>query len=593
MLCEKYKDALPQESIAHAKEVCRNVGANVSVKVTKRLDGVYSAVLSEDDCGWVTCGKGTNEAYCEASAFGEAIEHMSHYFAYNMNDLSETAVESCGFQRYPDEQILPIDEIPVLAPEVLKDMHNAYSLAAGRIASDEEICAFLKRVFDSETTVFVPYYSVRRKCSVMLPELLISNLCGTNGCGAGNTPEEAVGHGLDELAERFVKYRIYNEGITPPEIPREYIEKECRDIAKTIRKIENSGKFRILVKDCSLGVSFPVVAVLLVDYENQKYMANLGSHPRFEIAIERCITEMFQFYESGSGYLRRKKMSRWNEVPAKVLNSTKNWVSLLKDDVGFLSDSFFAGEPAWEFSPWVRVDGYSNRKGVNDQIKIFSDFAEDIFIRDNSYLGFPAYRVYIPGISTTHLPFDESQFECAELCGWLMDKKRKNETFSKEELKILRDKIFSLQLFASSIFFNNMSESISYALYAALEYELGNIEETAILLKLQDDPRCDAAAKVIELHDAGVPASQIRKLIELFFDKDAAEFGLCWCGEDIFAKLFDMCSGNTMPLIPGERHKSSETVTDRLHVRIKEEMATHVVDQEKTGLFIDEIDKWA
>ena len=592
MLCEKYKDALPQESIARAKEVCQNVGANVSVKITKRLDGVYSAVLSEDDCGWVTCGKGTNAAYCEASAFGEAIEHMSHHFAYNMNALSEAALNSCGFQRYPDEQLLPIDEIPVLAPEVLRDMHDAYSLAAGRMVSDEEICTFLKRVFDSETTVFVPYYSVRRKCTVMLPELLITNLCGTNGCGAGNTPEEAVGHGLDELAERFAKYRIYNEGITPPEVPREYIEKECPDIAKTISEIENSGKLRVLVKDCSLGVGFPVVAVLLIDYENQKYMANLGSHPRFEIALERCITEMFQFYESGSSYLHRKKMSRWNEVPDSVLNSAKNWVSLLKDDVGFLSDSFFAGDPEWEFSPWHRADGYTNRQGVNEQIKIFSEFSDDIFIRNNSYLGFPAYRVYIPGISTTHLPFDESQFECAELCSWLIEKREKKESFSKEELIAIKDKVFGLQLFASSIFFHNMLESVSYALYAALEYELGNTGACARLLKLQDDPRCDAAAKVIELRDAGISAEKIRKLIELFFDEEAAEFGLCWCGKDVFARLFDMCSGHTMQLIPEKSCKSNETATDRLHVRIKEEMIKHVIDQNAAGMLLKDADRW-
>ena len=51
--------------------------------------------------------------------------------------------------------------------------------------------------------------------------------------------------------------------------------------------------FSYSIKDCSLG-KFPVVGLILFNKDKTKYLFSIGSDPDFEIALQRCISEMFQ-----------------------------------------------------------------------------------------------------------------------------------------------------------------------------------------------------------------------------------------------------------------------------------------------------------
>ena len=50
----------------------------------------------------------------------------------------------------------------------------------------------------------------------------------------------------------------------------------------------------ILVKDASLGGEYPVMNVTLLNPHDQGCFASFGAHPRFEIALERALTELLQ-----------------------------------------------------------------------------------------------------------------------------------------------------------------------------------------------------------------------------------------------------------------------------------------------------------
>ena len=52
--------------------------------------------------------------------------------------------------------------------------------------------------------------------------------------------------------------------------------------------------FGILVKDASLGGKYPVMCVTLLNPEDQGCYASFGAHPRFEVALERALTELLQ-----------------------------------------------------------------------------------------------------------------------------------------------------------------------------------------------------------------------------------------------------------------------------------------------------------
>lgn len=81
--------------------------------------------------------------------------------------------------------------------------------------------------------------------------------------------------------------------IVPPTIPRTYLAKFSQ-IAGMISAIEAKGNFEVIVRDCSLGKGFPVVAVIYINKDNQSYFVKFGAHPVLEIAAERILTELLQ-----------------------------------------------------------------------------------------------------------------------------------------------------------------------------------------------------------------------------------------------------------------------------------------------------------
>ena len=69
-------------------------------------------------------------------------------------------------------------------------------------------------------------------------------------------------------------------------------------------------------------------------------------------------------------------------------------------------NSVFFRDASWEFAPWKIFDVYNNKIGVIHQLQILKENGFDVFIRDNSILDFPVYKVYIPFLSLSHIIFD-------------------------------------------------------------------------------------------------------------------------------------------------------------------------------------------
>ena len=99
----KHKDDLPKNTKKKISNILNDMGISFHIKTTKRMDGIYSSVFEDINYGWVTCGKGTTKEYCEASALGEAIEHLSNGFAYDSSVLKKSSIEAYNFMKYPDE----------------------------------------------------------------------------------------------------------------------------------------------------------------------------------------------------------------------------------------------------------------------------------------------------------------------------------------------------------------------------------------------------------------------------------------------------------------------------------------------------------
>lgn len=580
----KFKDELPEISVENAKKVFEKLGITYDLQTIKKAEGVYSTVLFEPQGRWITCGKGTTVEFCEASAWGEAIEHLCNYTAYNMMNLSQEAKEYGRFNHYPDEIIMDIDQLPFEAPELFEDVRKSYILANGYCVPDNVLCSLLKSYFGKNTLPAIPFWGIKGKKVSYFPEALIYNLCGSNGGGAGNTPQEAIGHGLDEITERYVKEKIYHEMLTPPNISYEYIGEKCPELLETIRDIEKTQGVSITVKDASMGKGFPVVCVVMINKKNQTYLANFGSHPRFEIALERCLTEMLQAYEVNDNTAARKDMSSWTDISDEMVLSTRNWVSLLRDDVGFIPDAFFAGTPSWDFIEWNEYEEYSNMIGMKEQIERLGKLTSEIYIRNNSYFDFCSYKVYIPGISTTALPFSERHLHCFELNEKINGIIQKENGFTDEIKMDLLKNYFHPDMFMGTLSYASMGDYMWYSLYAALLVHFDNEKEAVKVLQMQNNRLCACGLRALQLKKKNYSKETIQNLLEVFYDAEEIEYASCWIDDNIFENLIGKyVKGRYDVRAQGIINEGQEAI-NQLHINLKKCMSQNIVPQDGSFL---------
>ncbi len=577
MKYKKYKDALPQDTVDCIKKIYKEINLDMQVTVERRIEGIFSATVVDVKNDWKTCGKGTDEAYCLASAYGESVEHLCSHMAYDRKALSKEAKEYLDFERYPDEKFIDIDDIPDMAPEVYSDMRDAFNRLGEITCERKRILEAWKKYLKAEKTTFAPYYSVRKRKVVYLPEKIIGSLCGSNGGGAGNTPAEAIGHGLDEITERYVKYMIYKKRLTPPSVAMEYIASNYIELYRLIKKIEEKFKVKIIVKDASMGKGYTVVSVLMINTRTQQYMVNFGAHPRFEIALERCLTEMFQFYKGNDSDYKHKSMVRWHTWDEKVIDSARNWVSLLRDDTGIVPGSFFAGKPSWEFEPWKSWENYSNSIGVKEQINILlSNTDQDIFIRNISFLGFPVYRIYIPGISTSFLPMDNIMVNITEECMAILNTLRESRDITieqKELLKSFLDSDYSM----GYLIFREVNENLIDSFCVSLIYDSGDRTRAIRLLEQIDNNFCRCALKDMELCNQGVCEARRNELLGLFFGENEMQYAMCWREASVFEALMKWNNSMKKGQVKGKSEKSD---VNTLHKKIKEKMIETICNQQ-------------
>ena len=587
MSYDKHKDAPPKVTIELAKSIYNELGLDIDITVSKKIDGIYSSLLVDKNGGWVTCGKGTTEEYCIASACGESIEHLCNYTAYDMSNLSKEAREYGGFFFYPDEQQIAITELISASPDIIDDAKKACS-DGDLLMPDEEIEAFLTSYFGSSSLACVPFYSVKNQTCVPIPTDLLLNLCGSNGGGAGNTPEEAIGHALDEIAERYCKEQIYHRHLTPPIIPDSFIKERCPELLHVITELREEYGFNILVKDATLGIGLPVVCVVLIDPQKQEYIANFGAHPCFEIALERCLTEMFQMGGNDHDKVVRKSKAKWKRVSQEYIDGIKNWVSLLKDDVGILPDSMFAGDNSWEFKEWKKYSNYTNHFGMLYEIEHLLKVSDDIYIRNNSCTSFYSYKVYIPGVSTTALTFGKKEIEglkyIKEFPVWMKER----ETFTDEQKIHLAKYVFAPDTYLGSLSIHNMNEFLFNDLYAALEYDLGNKERAMQILCEQGDARSECAMRALQLMEDGISGEHAEKLLFLFYPSDIAEFGSCWLETFVFEEIINKYVRDKYRNVVKGQVSRHQDKLDELHIRIKKRMEQYLGNQMMTRELVKE-----
>ncbi len=394
---KKGKEVKPYKTITKIRNLLFELNIMVKEKKWEKNNGFFSVGLQLDELGISTYGKGSNSRFALASAYGEMIERLQNQYLFQKkgNYFCKETNNKFDFIYFPDEKYLSKDEfLNQISKKTLKKI-NCLNLKQSIFFKSLKS----KKEMHNKKFISIPFYNSNNKKIVYLPISLLHLYYGSNGMVAGNTKEEAIVQGLSEIFEGFSLLQIIKKNITPPTIPMNYIKNKNYKSYKKVKKIEKKYNYKIIVKDCSLNLNLPVLAILVIDKKNNKYAIRFGSYPKFNIALERCISEFFQVannYEPLSLYF-----SEFNFNKEKIENP-KNLERILRTGKGFYPSSFFNYPSNYEFDK--KLYRYEERKSNNTfflekYLQIINNLNYSILIRNVSYFGFPSYQIIIPGMS--------------------------------------------------------------------------------------------------------------------------------------------------------------------------------------------------
>ncbi|WP_187296276.1 YcaO-like family protein [Tepidibacter mesophilus] len=390
----KYKDELPLNTINKIRKILSDLGIiTIETDWKNSAKGFCSVRVQIINTSISTNGKGTSHEYALASAYAELMERIQNQTFFRLDDtLSEDAMSYKHFYYAPDEEYFSVDDI-------IKRNDDWSSYHLNRINSTideyEILNKWAKTSYEHTPLDFVsiPYKNLNTDKLSYIPINMVSKIYMSNGMCAGNTFEEALIQGISETLERHVNKVIITEKITPPNIPRSYIQKFPR-LDFMINQIESKGNYQIIVKDCSLNENYPVVAVVFINKDNQNYFIKFGSHPVFEISLERTLTELLQGQDI-SNMIGLKEYS-YNST---ISDEYQNLLGILTNGSGYYPNEFFDSNPDYDFNEFKDISTLNNKEILNHTIKLLNNKGFDIFVRDCSFLNFPSYHVIVPGLS--------------------------------------------------------------------------------------------------------------------------------------------------------------------------------------------------
>lgn len=383
------KDCSLEETIANMTAKIAALGIKIEIASWRNpVPHVWSVHIRDADSPMCfTNGKGATKDAALCSALGEYLERISNNFLYNDQFLGEE-IANGDFVHYPSEKWFkpgPKDSLPEgLMDARLLELYNP----------DNELKATHLIDTNSGNTkrgiCAIPYERQSDKKTVYIPVNLIGNLFVSNGMSAGNTKYEARVQCLSEIFERAVKNQIILEEITLPNVPRSVLEKYPK-ILEGINKLEAEG-FPIVVKDASLGGKFPVISVTLMNPKNGGVFASFGAHPKFEVALERTLTELLQ----GRSFEGFSVLSppTFNQ---SAISEHNNIVDHFVDSTGVISWKFFSEKSDYDFVEW-NFSGTTEEEN-NYLMSILSQLEKEVYIADFEELNVSACRILVPGYS--------------------------------------------------------------------------------------------------------------------------------------------------------------------------------------------------
>ena len=391
------KDAALEESIEKFQQKLTALGFNIEeASWLNPVPNVWSVHIRDKDCPQCfSNGKGASKKAALASALGEYFERLSTNYFWTDFYLGQD-IANGDFVHYPNEKWFPIEDEALLPQGILDD--RLFEHFDPNQELTPELLVDLQSGNYERGIVALPYVRQSDQQTVYIPQSIISNLYVSNGMSAGNSQFEARVQGLSEVFERYVKNKIIAEAISLPLIPQEVMAR-YPSIQAAIDKLEQEG-FPILAYDASLGGKYPVICVILLNPTNGTCFASFGAHPKFQVALERTVTELLQG-RSLKDLDVFSPPSFNNDDVAEHANLETHFI----DSSGLISWDLFKDTPDYEFADW-NFSGKDTHEEYDNLMAIFRAEKKDVYIMDYNHLGVYACRIVVPGMSDIY-PADD------------------------------------------------------------------------------------------------------------------------------------------------------------------------------------------
>ncbi|SIO53183.1 ribosomal protein S12 methylthiotransferase accessory factor [Burkholderia sp. GAS332] len=390
------KDLPLEQTIANMSGILAGLGMKIEIASWRNIvPNVWSLHIRDAHSPMCfTNGKGATKESALASALGEFIERLNCNHFYGGAFWGED-IANAEFVHYPNERwfkpgrkdALPagiLDEYCLQIYNPDGELRGSHLIDTNSGNVERGICSLpFVRQSDGEVVYF--------------PSNLIENLFLSNGMSAGNTLAEAQVQCLSEIFERAVKREILEGEIALPDVPHEVLAK-YPGILAGIQGLEEQG-FPVLVKDASLGGTYPVMCVTLMNPRTGGVFASFGAHPSFEVALERSLTELLQ----------GRSFEGLNDLPpptfvSNAVTEPNNFVEHFIDSSGVVSWRFFSAKANFEFVEWD-FSGQGENSNAEEAATLFGileDMGKEAYMAVYDQLGAVACRILVPDYSEVY-----------------------------------------------------------------------------------------------------------------------------------------------------------------------------------------------
>ena len=387
------KDLPLEQTIANMSAMLASWGIKIEIASWRNIvPNVWSLHIRDAHSPMCfTNGKGATKESALASALGEYIERLNcnHFYA---GAFWGEDIANAPFVHYPDERWFQPGPDDALPPEILDEYCIGIYDPDGELRGSHLVDTNSGNA--ARGIVSLPFVRHSDGGTVYFPSNLVENLYASNGMSAGNTLAEAQVQCLSEIFERAVKREILEGELALPDVPQEVLAKYPRILAG-IQGLEEQG-FPVLVKDASLGGTYPVMCVTLMNPRTGGVFASFGAHPSFEVALERSLTELLQ----------GRSFEGLNDLPpptfaSNAVTEPNNFVEHFIDSSGVVSWRFFSAKSDCDFVEWdFSAQGKdSNAEEAATLLAILDDMGKEVYMATYDQLGAVACRILVPGYS--------------------------------------------------------------------------------------------------------------------------------------------------------------------------------------------------